>query len=192
MVFGWRHRIWTFRSARENQQRKFNPHNGNGLFRPPWDSHYYRCVPGKSWSGLTRVVWELNPVKYREGGTLFISGSHKSAYPAPDSAFAEDSPIWKTYECPAGSVLFFTEALSHSASTWTNEDNDRLAIFNLYNTISTRWQSWLPHSDLLAEMHPQAAVFVSRSQGRWPQCRESNTAKWRQSISARIRTRFLK
>lgn len=145
----------TFRSARENQQRKFNPHNGNGLFRPPWDSHYYRCVPGKSWSGLTRVVWELNPVKYREGGTLFISGSHKSAYPAPDSAFAEDSPIWKTYECPAGSVLFFTEALSHSASTWTNEDNDRLAIFNLYNTISTRWQSWLPHPDLLAEMHPK-------------------------------------
>ncbi len=52
-----------FRSTRENVQRAFSPHNGNGLFRPPWDSHYYRMVPGKAWSGLTRVVWELNPVR---------------------------------------------------------------------------------------------------------------------------------
>jgi hypothetical protein len=144
-----------FRSARAGEQRKFSPHNGNGLFRPPWDSHYYRCVPGKAWSGLTRVALELNPVKYREGGTLFITGSHKSAYPAPASAMREDSPVWDTYECPAGSVVIFTEAISHSASTWTNEDNDRLAVFNLYNTVANRWQSWLPDSDLLASMHPK-------------------------------------
>ena len=144
-----------FRSVKEDVQRQFNPHNGNGLLRPPWDSHYYRCVPGKAWSGLTRVVWELNPVKYREGGTLLITGSRKAAYPAPVSAFAEDSPVWDTYECPAGSVIFFTEALSHSASTWTDEENDRLAVFNLYNTVANRWQSWLPHPDLLASKHPK-------------------------------------
>ena len=144
-----------FRSAREDVQRKFSPHNGNGLFRPPWDSHYYRCVPGKAWSGLTRVAWELNPVKHRQGGTLFITGSHKAAYPAPASALDEDSPVWSTYECPAGSVVFFTEAISHSASRWTDEENDRLAVFNLYNTVANRWQSWLPHPDLLAQMHPK-------------------------------------
>ena len=27
---------------------KFSPHNGNGLFRMPWDSHFYRCIPGQS------------------------------------------------------------------------------------------------------------------------------------------------
>ena len=64
---------------------KFSPHNGNGLFRMPWDSHYYRCIPGKAWSGLTRVIWEFNPVKKGQGGTLFVTGSHKAAYPAPET-----------------------------------------------------------------------------------------------------------
>ena len=142
----------TFRSVRENVQRAFSPHNGNGLFRPPWDSHYYRMIPGKAWSGLTRVVWELNPVKMGRGGTLLLTGSHKSAYPAPESAASPDSIIWDTYRCPAGSVLFFTEALSHSATEWTDRENDRLAIFNLYNTITNRWGNWLPHPGLLEAM----------------------------------------
>ena len=59
-----------YRTVQGNSLRTFNPHNGNGLFRPPWESHYYRQIPGRAWSGLTRVVWELNPVKIRQGGTL--------------------------------------------------------------------------------------------------------------------------
>jgi hypothetical protein len=141
-----------FRSKKEDVQGKFSPHNGNGLFRPPWDSHYYRSVPGKSWSGLTRVVWELNPVKKGCGGTLLLTSSHKAAYPAPETARQPDSPLWDTYECPAGSLLLFTEALSHSATEWTDEEGFRLAIFNLYNTITNRWSDWLPHPDLLASM----------------------------------------
>lgn len=144
-----------YRSANDGLQRAFKPHNGNGLFRPPWESHYYRQVPGRAWSGLTRVVWELNPVKMRKGGTLLISGSHKAAYPAPASAFEEDSPIWDTYECPAGSLLIFSEATSHSANEWTDTDHDRVAIFNLYNAISTRWSDWLPDRDLLEKLGPK-------------------------------------
>lgn len=144
------------RSVAGNVQRPFSPHNGNGLLRPPWDSHYYRCVPGKVWSGLTRVVWELNPVKYRQGGTLFISGSHKSAYPVPDSTrLHEDSPLWDTYSCPAGSLIIFTESISHSSATWTDREGDRLAIFNLYNALAHRWCSWLPHPNQLAQMPPK-------------------------------------
>ena len=141
------------RSVKDNKQRPFSPHNGNGLLRPPWDSHYYRCVPGKAWSGLTRVVWEINPVQYRQGGTLFITGSHKAAYPIPDSArLNEDSPVWDTYSCPAGSVIFFTESISHSSATWTDRDVDRLAIFNLYNALAHRWYAWLPDKALLEKM----------------------------------------
>ena len=55
-------------------------------------------------------------------------------------------------ECPAGSLLIFTEALSHSATEWTDREYDRLAIFNLYNTIMNRWSNWLPHPDLLRAM----------------------------------------
>ena len=144
-----------YRSTRDDIQRKFSPHNGSGLFRPPWESHYYRQIPGQAWSGLTRVVWELNPVKMRRGGTLFITGSHKAAYPAPASAFEPDSPIWDTYECPAGSLIIFSEPTSHSASEWTDEEYDRVAVFNLYNAISTRWTNWLPHPDLLKTLCPK-------------------------------------
>ena len=142
-------------SAREKAHAQFKPRNGNGLFRPPWDSHYYRCIPGRAWSGLTRVVWELNPVAYNAGGTKFISGSHKAAYPAPDSIDDPDAPLWVTYECPAGSLIIFTESITHSDATWSNEQVERLAVSNAYNTVSNRWHSWLPHRDLLASMPPK-------------------------------------
>ena len=144
------------RSVAQNVHQPFSPHNGNGLLRPPWDSHYYRCIPGKAWSGLTRVLWELNPVRYRSGGTLFITGSHKSAYPVPDSArLDEGSPLWDSYSCPPGSVIFFTESISHSSTTWADREYERYAIFNLYNSLNHRWSSWLPDPALLSQMAPK-------------------------------------
>ena len=101
-------------SAEPDKQGKFSPHNGSGFFRFAVDSHHYQCVPGKAFSGLTRVVWELAPVKHGQGGTLLATGSHKAAYTAPESIQDRTSEVWDTYACPAGSVLFFTEALAHS------------------------------------------------------------------------------
>ncbi len=134
---------------------KFGPHNGNGLLRFPGDSHLYRCIPGKAHSGLTRVVWELNPVKKGQGGTLFITGSHKAVYTAPQSIIDPESPLWDTYSCPAGSLLFFTEAITHSGTAWTNAENDRSAIFSCYNTVNSKWHNWDPHPQLLAAMPPK-------------------------------------
>ena len=132
---------------------KFSPHNGNGLFRFPGDSHFYHCIPGKAHSGLTRTVWELNPVE-KGCGTLLATGSHKAVYPAPESLQDPNSPIWDEYTCPAGSLLFFTEALTHSARPWANPNIDRVAIFSCYNTVDTKWHDWDPHPDLLAGMPP--------------------------------------
>jgi len=42
---------------------------------------------------LNRVVWELKPGIKDRRRTLFISGSHKTAYAAPDSALETDSPL---------------------------------------------------------------------------------------------------
>lgn len=143
-----------YRLATPEDEGKFNPHNGSGLFRFAVDSHLYQCVPGKAFSGLTRVVWELTPVQHGQGGTLLATGSHKAAYAAPDAIQNPDSPLWDTYECPAGSLLIFTEALTHSTARWTSTQNDRVAIFNLYNTVGSKWSQWEPHPDLLAEMPP--------------------------------------
>ena len=141
-------------SWEEGKQGHFGPHNGSGLFRFAVDSHHYQCIPGKAFSGLTRVVWELAPVKYMQGGTLLATGSHKAAYTAPDSIQDMNSEIWETYECPSGSVLIFTEALAHSTCPWTNRENERIAIFNLYNSVGSRWSKWEPPPERVAQMPP--------------------------------------
>ncbi len=139
-----------YRKAGDGQ---FGPHNGSGFFRFPGDTHFYHSVPGKSHAGLTRVVWELNPVGEGDG-TLLVTGSHKAAYPAPDSIHDPFSPIWTEYTCPAGSVLFFTESLTHSARPWTNREHERVAIFSCYNTVDSKWHDWDPDPELVASMPP--------------------------------------
>ena len=133
-------------------QGTFSPHNGNGVWRLPGNSHEYRVIPGKAYSGLTRCVWELNPVQEQDGATLFVSGSHKAAYTLPPSIYDQDSPLWSTYSCPAGSVIFFSEATTHSARPWTNPEVPRLAIFNQYNGIGSRFHWWEPPRELLDAM----------------------------------------
>jgi len=125
------------------------------MFRLPGDCHTYDCIPGKVQCGLTRVVWELNPVEETDGATLFISGSHKAAFTAPNSATGLDSPLWDRYSCPAGSVIFFTEALTHSGQPWTNPDYDRMAIFNAYNAVNIRWSMSRPRPGHLDTLPPK-------------------------------------
>ena len=126
---------------------------GNGLFRLPGDSHLYRCVPGRGWSGLTRVLWELTEVAAETNNLRFIAGSHKAAYPIPEMVQNPNSPLWETYACPAGSVIFFTESLTQTQV----ESNaaERICISNLYNTVASRWSNWLPDPKLIEAMPPK-------------------------------------
>lgn len=131
------------------------PHNGNGLLRFPEDVHFYEAYPGKAHSPHTRFVWELNPVKEKQGGTLFVNGSHKSAFTAPEEIQNPDSDIWSSYSCPAGSLIIFSEATTHSASIWKDEEFDRVAIFSLYNPIDSGWSpTRMPHPEIFESMPP--------------------------------------
>ncbi len=143
------------RAASDDPPFAFSPHNGNGMFRMPGDCHEYHCLPGQAYSGLTRVVWELNPVEKGDGGTLFITGSHKAAYTAPEVVRTEEWPFWDTYSCPAGSVIIFTEAITHSGQAWRNPDVDRVAVFNAYNSVDKRWTRSQPPQALLETMPPK-------------------------------------
>lgn len=133
----------------------FGPHGGSGLLNFPGNSHTYHVARERANSGLTRVVWELNPVKAGKGSTLFLTGSHKAAFSAPASIQDPNSPLWETYSCPAGSVLFFTEAITHTGTAWTDEENDRVAIFHCYNTVGNKWHKWEPPAPVLAAMNPK-------------------------------------
>ena len=122
------------------------------VVRPPQQANAmrYQVAGGKIFSGLTRVVWELEEVKEGTGGTTFLSGSHKAHfnYGGPDRyrPNISDSP-WEAsrratmdeYSCPPGSVVIFTESLVHAANDWTNPDNPRCAVFNCYNSIWAQW-----------------------------------------------------
>lgn len=142
----------------------FGPHNGNGMLRFPGDVHYYNAFPGKGYSPHTRIVWELNEVKKGQGGTLLVTGSHKSVYTAPPEIQNPDSDIWSTYGCQPGSLIIFTEALTHSANPWTNTDNDRMAIFNLYSPVDSGYaRVYQPHPKLLESMtEMRRTLFRSR------------------------------
>jgi hypothetical protein len=112
----------------------------------------YQCEGGRIFSALTRVVWELNPVEKGDGGTLFLSGSHKARLPYPPSVREPDNPHMESYACPAGSVFIFTESLLHAATAWKNPHTDRVAIFNCYNSLWAQWHRLnLPH-ELIASM----------------------------------------
>ena len=142
----------TFLTIRSKGHDNFNPHGGQGMFTFPGNSHTYRLNPGKAHSGLTRVVWELNPVKRGGGGTLFLTGSHKAAFPPPESVHNPDSHLWEDYSCPAGSALFFTEAITHTGARWKDDMVDRVAVFNCYNVVGNKWHKWDPHPKHLSEM----------------------------------------
>ena len=109
----------------------------------------YQCDGGRIFSGLTRVVWELEEVVAGQGGTTLLSGSHKAHfnYGGPDKyrANLSGSP-WEAsmqdamepYSCPAGSVLIFTESLIHASNDWLRP-NPRVAVFNCYNSLWAQW-----------------------------------------------------
>jgi hypothetical protein len=115
----------------------------------------YQCDGGRIYSALTRVVWELNPVERGDGGTLFLSGSHKAKFPHPPAVLEPDNPHLESYACPAGSVFIFTESLLHASTPWKNPKVDRVAIFNCYNSLWAQWHRLnLPH-ELIASMPPK-------------------------------------
>lgn len=127
------------------------------VVRPPQNAGVmnYQCRGGQIYSALTRVVWELNPVQRGDGGTLFLSGSHKANFPYPESVREPDSLSLEDYACPAGSVFIFTESLLHAATAWKNPEVDRVAIFNCYNSVWAQWHRLNLASDLIESMPPR-------------------------------------
>lgn len=120
----------------------------------------YQVDGGKIYSALTRVVWELNPVKKGMGGTQFISGSHKVRFPYPDIVRKPDNEHLESYECPAGSVFIFTESLTHAATAWLDPDADRMAIFYCYNSLWAQWHKLnLPHETIMAMPERRRSLF---------------------------------
>jgi hypothetical protein len=131
------------------------PHGG-----PAESPQHYRTDGRRIYSGLTRVVWELNPVAHGDGGTLFLSGSHKASFPQSESVHVPDNGHLQDYACPTGSVVIFTESTLHAATTWKNPDVERVAIFSAYNHYSAQYHRLnLAHETILAMPPKRRSLF---------------------------------
>lgn len=114
----------------------------------------YQCKNGSIYSGLTRVVWEMNEVEHGTGGTLLLSGSHKMNFPLPDG-FDRNSPLFETYSCPPGSVLIFSEAVCHAGVVWSNPKHPRMAVFNAYSRVDTQYHKMNLPLEIIEGMPPR-------------------------------------
>ena len=108
-------------------------HNGGTPFSS-WCSYQFR--EGKIYSGLTAVIWALTDVREGDGGFCCIPGSHKSNLALPKAMQSCDSPAVRGHAVQpavkAGSVILFTEALTHGTRTWQAE-HERIALFYKYS-----------------------------------------------------------
>ena len=162
---------FAMRRTAVDEHDPFSPHGGGGLHALVGNSHIYQHQWGKVHAGLTRVVCEINGVEEGDGGTLLLSGSHKAAFPRPDAATGIDSDLWESYTCPPGSVLIFTEALCHSGRRWTNRNRERLALFNCYNAICSKWAPHGVPTEVIHAMPPKRqslfrAVWTGAGEGK--------------------------
>ena len=76
------------------------------------------------------------------GGFCCIPGSHKSNYKLPD-AIKQNIDAWPCVlrpEAPAGSVILFTESLTHATYDW-NADHQRRSLLYKYCVSHTAWKS---------------------------------------------------
>ncbi|MGA1199315.1 MAG: phytanoyl-CoA dioxygenase family protein [Candidatus Latescibacterota bacterium] len=128
-------------------QDQWRPHVGGVNLDP---SLSYRCHNGRIYSGMTRIVWELNEVVKGQGGTCLVPGSHKANLASaqektwPEEADDPNSGVWETYGCPPGSLVVFSEGVRHTGSQWTNPNNPRCAILMAYNHRSVRFHEPKP------------------------------------------------
>ena len=93
----------------------------------PWDpSQYYVHEGGRMHNGLTTVTWSLVDAGAGHGGFGCIPGSHKAAEPLPGGVPGD----WvKEIHLAAGSVLIFTEALTHCTLPWKAPYERRAVLF---------------------------------------------------------------
>ena len=115
----------------------------------------YRVGQGRIFAGAIRIVFELTEISETDGATSFIPGSHKTNFPMPKRmGTANDGPVsdlCRSYSCPPGSAVFFTEAVAHGGTRWTR-DTPRVAILSLYNHVAQHYTRWSIPPEVMAAL----------------------------------------
>ena len=147
--------VWRSKGEAHGDLHGGGPQQGDPIFG-------YRVSNGRIHAGMVRVVFELTDVAKDDGGTHFIAGSHKSNFPMhPDHMWLEPgkrSPFLTTYECPAGSAIFFTENLCHAGPEW-RRDTPRVAVLNAYAHLATHWHRLTLPAEVLESLPREKQAY---------------------------------
>ena len=123
---------------------------------------YYQPSNIELTQGFTVVAWNLSATGPDCGGFCCIPGSHKSnfklprkIFDAPDNASCVVSPT-----APAGSVILFTEALTHGTAAWKGE-HERKSLLYKYCVSQMAWTSKRVQPPANVELTPRQKILFS-------------------------------
>ncbi len=125
---------------------------------------FYQFQRGIMRCGLTVVSWVLTDCGPGDGGFACIPGSHKSNYPTPvDVSRVEmDIGVVKQVEAKAGSVIIFTEALTHGTLPWKSDHQRRAVLYKYSPGTMSYGHEYLPPGvqDVLDEFTPEQRAVL--------------------------------
>jgi hypothetical protein len=150
--------IW----RQHGQRHPMDLHHGGPVPEPMF---HYNFRGGRIWSGLMRVVFELNDVNPGDGGTCFLPGSHKSNFHVPERLRnldgADRSPFLYEASVKAGSAILFSENTAHGGPVWQNREWPRVAVFYSYIHRGMRFHKPNFSPEAIASLNPKRRAYFN-------------------------------
>ncbi|MDD9955483.1 MAG: phytanoyl-CoA dioxygenase family protein [Anaerolineaceae bacterium] len=139
-------------------------HADYGATAPNEDVHpgeYYAFRSDQIYEGFVVVAWALSDAGPGHGGFCCIPGSHKSNYKLPQqiSDNFEEAPQVVIPEMPAGSVILFSEALTHGTATW-QADHERRTLIYKYSKSHLVWTSRRVEAPTAVDLTPRQRILL--------------------------------
>jgi hypothetical protein len=132
--------------------------------------HTARSVPGEYYhrpenellNSFAVVGWNLSATGPDYGGFCCIPGSHKSNFRLPQKIkdAPDQSPCVVLPSCPAGSVILFTESLTHGTATWKGQHERRTLLYK-YCVSHIAWSSRRVRPPANAELTARQQLLFS-------------------------------
>ncbi len=122
---------------------------------------YYPFRLNQIYEGFIVVAWALSDAGPEHGGFCCIPGSHKSNFRLPRqiSDNFEESPQVIIPDVPAGSVILFSESLTHGTATWQAEHERRTLLYK-YCVSHIAWTSKRVEAPTNVELTPRQQLLL--------------------------------
>ena len=119
-------------------------HSDYGASQPYAGSAHGRYYPQPAFQalhGFAVAAWNLTDTGPQHGGLRCIPGSHKSHFKLPKTIRDDETEkVVRIPAAPAGSVTFFSEALTHGTAAWIAEHERRTLLYK-YCASQLTWSS---------------------------------------------------